>query len=60
MGQRFEGTAFRNVAGALLIIALLASGYLLGLKQFKPPEPETAQADSQEWHRLMDVFQSMF
>jgi len=59
MGQRFEGTAFRYVAGALLIIALLASGYLLGVTQFKPPEPEPALAETQEWHRLMEVVQSM-
>lgn len=60
MGQRFESTPFRFVAGALLTLALLASGYLLGITQFGPtPEPEPVIAEIAELDKLLEALQSM-
>lgn len=60
MGQRFEGSAFRFAAGALLTLALLASGYLLGITQFGPPEePEPVVAEIAELDRLIEALQTM-
>ena len=60
MEQRVGSTAFRFVAGALFTLALLASGYLLGVTQFSPPpEPEPALAELAELEQLVAAVQSM-
>ncbi|NLM42178.1 MAG: LysM peptidoglycan-binding domain-containing protein [Firmicutes bacterium] len=60
MEQRVGSTAFRFVAGALFTLALLASGYLLGVTRFSPPpEPEPALAELAELEQLVAAVQSM-
>ena len=58
MEQRVESRAFRIVAGAVLTLALLASGYLLGVTQLTP-KPEPALAETAEFLQLTEAVNSM-
>lgn len=61
MGPRIESSTFRFVAGALLIIALLASGYLLGVTQLGPAKDsdEPVLAQVAEMDTLLQAVQSL-